>query len=38
MVLTARLEFQVRNSIHPTILSNKFSKFAIGKKQVNITN
>ena len=38
MALTPRLEFQVPNSIHPTILLNKFSKFAIDKKQMSITN
>ena len=37
-VLTARLEFQVPNSIHPTLLLNKFSKFAIDKKQMNMSN
>ena len=36
--LTARLEFQEPNSIHPTLLLNKFSKFASDKKQMNITN
>ena len=37
-VLTARLEFQVPNSIHPTLLLNKFSKFAIDKNQMNMSN
>ena len=36
--LTARLEFQEPNSIHPTLLLNKFSKFASDEKQMNITN
>ena len=37
-VLTARLEFQLPNSIHPTLLLNKFSKFAIDKNQMNMSN
>ena len=37
-VLTARLEFQLANSIHPTLLLNKFSKFAIDKNQMNMSN
>ena len=37
-VLTARLQFKVPNSIHPTYLLNKFPKFASDKKQMSITN
>ena len=37
-VLTARLKLQVPNSIHPTLLLNTFSKFAIDKKQMNMSN